>query len=458
MPFGTKPDPAQGAPIDFNRVYDAAIRPGVVAAGMEPIRADEEELGGIIHKAMFERLLLCEFAVADLTTSNANVLYELGIRHAARPRSTLTLFAAHKPLPFDVNLLRTVRYDLGGDNTLSDEEAYALRDTIAEQLTALRARARTDPGVDSPLFQMIDGWRPRLPSPAASQLFLAQARSTEELNRRLRDVRAAAMDGAGREHAAQELAQLRADAGAAEGVDVSVRVGLMLAYRALEDWAGMIQAHGELPEELASQPAVLQQLAFAHNRRADATGSLADRGRALDILRELEVTRGPTAETSGLIGRIYKSQWRRAVDEGKSTLAQGLLEQAIEAYVRGFETDWRDVYPGVNAATLLDVEGSPESTARKDRMLPVVQFAADQRIRSPRPGYWDWATQLELAVLAREQEKARAYLSKALAAVEESWEPESTASNLRMVAGARAARGESTGWVQSLVDELDPGG
>eukprot|EP01031_Cornospumella_fuschlensis_P049371 gene49371-60437_t len=31
--------------------------------------------GGLIHKPMYERLILCEFAVADLTTANANVFY-----------------------------------------------------------------------------------------------------------------------------------------------------------------------------------------------------------------------------------------------------------------------------------------------------------------------------------------------------------------------------------------------
>src|SRR3712207_6927919 len=93
MPFGSKPDLTGGPDIDFDRVYAMAIRPGITDAGMVPIRADEEKLGGIIHKAMFERLLVCDFAVADLTTSNANVLYELGVRHAARPRTTLTVYA-----------------------------------------------------------------------------------------------------------------------------------------------------------------------------------------------------------------------------------------------------------------------------------------------------------------------------------------------------------------------------
>ena len=42
---------------------------------------------------MFERLVLCEYAIADLTTANANVFYELGVRHAAKPHHTLLLFA-----------------------------------------------------------------------------------------------------------------------------------------------------------------------------------------------------------------------------------------------------------------------------------------------------------------------------------------------------------------------------
>ena len=117
MPFGSKPDPSGGPNINFDRIYKEAIKPGVEDAGMFPVRADEEKLGGIIHRQMFERLLVCEFAVADLTTSNPNVLYELGIRHAARPRTTLTIYAASSPLPFDVNLLRTQPYQLEAQMT-----------------------------------------------------------------------------------------------------------------------------------------------------------------------------------------------------------------------------------------------------------------------------------------------------------------------------------------------------
>ena len=101
MPFGTKLD-ASGSPVQFDLVYKDVIAPAIAAAGMQPIRADEEMTGGIIHKPMFERLLLCEYAVADLTTSNANVFYELGVRHAVRPYTTVLIYAGSSRLPFDV--------------------------------------------------------------------------------------------------------------------------------------------------------------------------------------------------------------------------------------------------------------------------------------------------------------------------------------------------------------------
>lgn len=55
MPFGRKTD-ENGRVIDFDRVYSEIIRTAVQAADLEPIRADEEMMGGFIHKPMFERL------------------------------------------------------------------------------------------------------------------------------------------------------------------------------------------------------------------------------------------------------------------------------------------------------------------------------------------------------------------------------------------------------------------
>ena len=105
MPFGRKTD-AAGRVTNFDSVYQKLIAPAVEQAGLEPIRADEEKIGGTIHKPMYERLLMCDYALADVTSANPNVYYELGIRHALRPRSTVILFAQGTCLPVDIAPLK----------------------------------------------------------------------------------------------------------------------------------------------------------------------------------------------------------------------------------------------------------------------------------------------------------------------------------------------------------------
>ena len=82
------------------------------------MRADEERVGGFVHLAMFERLLLAEIVLADLTLASPNVMYELGIRHATRPRATLSVFARPSQLPFDLSPIRALPYRLGPDGRL----------------------------------------------------------------------------------------------------------------------------------------------------------------------------------------------------------------------------------------------------------------------------------------------------------------------------------------------------
>src|ERR1035438_3529862 len=138
MPFGRKPAPA-GSVIDFDRGYSELIAPAVIEAGLEPLRADEETVGGIIHKPMFERLILCPYAVADLTLANANVFYELGVRHAFRPWSTVPMIAQDNRLPFDVQMLRTVHYILGADGIPDPSRTEQTRHTVAKLLLEARS-------------------------------------------------------------------------------------------------------------------------------------------------------------------------------------------------------------------------------------------------------------------------------------------------------------------------------
>jgi hypothetical protein len=432
MPFGRKSD-GTGTSIDFDAVYELVIAPAIRAAHLEPIRADEEITGGIVHKPMFERLILCEYAVADLTFANANVFYELGVRHAIRPYSTVLLFAAGTRLPFDVELDRGLSYSLGVSGEPSDIE------TARAQLTA-RLEAARDASVDSPVFQLIEGFplidrlktdvfRDQVQYSAVWKERLAQARSLgEEKEERLNAVRAAERD----------LGNLR-------DVETGILIDLFLSYRAVEGYEEMVSLVERMPRPLAKTPLVREQLGLALNR-------LKRRGEAERVLLTLIEERGPSSETYGILGRVYKDQWTDAKRSGETFLAEGLLDKAVNAYLAGFEADWRDAYPGINAVTLMELQDPPD--ARRSQLIPVVSYAVERRLASGQADYWDYATRLELAVLAKDENAAGRALPKALAMVRETWEPKTTANNLTLIREARQQHGDNVPWAEPIEREL----
>jgi hypothetical protein len=427
MPFGVKPD-GRGGSIDFDAVYESLIAPSVAAAGLQPLRADQELVGGIIHKPMFERLILCDYAVADLTTANANVFYELGVRHAVRPYSTVLIAASVGGTPFDLAPDRVLPYDLdsAGVPTASKEDVERLT-------TALRAARKAS--TDSPVFQLVDD----LPTPeidrAKTDIFRDQAAYSATAKRRLAQARAAGADA---------LREAERELGSLEDVEAGITVDLFLSYRATRAWDEMIRLAERMPRPLAETVMVREQLGFALNR-------LGRSEEAEEVLLGVLEQRGPSSETYGLLGRVYKDRW--AAERAHSRVrARGFLRQAVDAYRSGFEADWRDAYPGINAVSLMEIldPGGEE----QQRLVPVVRYAAERRIADGRADYWDHATRLELAVIARAAAEAEEAAADALAAVREPWEPESTANNLRLIREARAEAGEKLDWADGIEDEL----
>jgi len=138
----------------------------------------------------------------------------------------------------------------------------------------------------------------------------------------------------------------------------------------------------------------------------------------------------------------------------RTFLAEGLLEKAVNAYLAGFEADWRDAYPGINAVTLMELQEPPDP--RRSQMIPVVSYAVERRLASGQADYWDYATRLELAVHAKDEGAARRALSTstALAMGRETWEPKSTASNLALIRDAREHHGDDVPWAERIEREL----
>jgi tetratricopeptide (TPR) repeat protein len=206
----------------------------------------------------------------------------------------------------------------------------------------------------------------------------------------------------------------------------------------------MVSLYGRMSRVLQHTRMVQEQLAFAHNR-------LGQSEEAEQILKQTIEKFGPSSETNGLLGRVYKDRWEAAVKAGSRMEARGHLKRAIEAYRSGFEADWRDPYPGINAVTLMELEDKANPVQAD--ILPVVRYAALMRAKS-NGDYWDHATLLELAVLARHADEAEDSCSTALGLVREAFEPETTARNLRLIRETRTARGEDATWIGNIEDDL----
>ncbi|MBS1875477.1 MAG: DUF4071 domain-containing protein [Acidobacteria bacterium] len=430
MPFGRKPAP-DGTLIDFDRVYADVIAPAIEAAGLEPFRADHENAGGIIHKPMFERLILCPFAVADLTLANANVFYELGVRHAFRPYSTVQMIAEGSRLPFDVQMLRTIPYGLGKDGLPDPAKLEGVRKAVARCLDQARDGAK-----DSPIYQLLDGLKPADIAHLKTDVFRDQVAYSNQVRNDLTAARKAGADA---------VRAVDTKLGDVADCDAGVVVDLYLSYRATKAWGDMVALYQRMPPPLQQTVMVREQLAFALNR-------LGQTEEAEKVLLALIAERGPSSETNGLLGRVYKDRWEAAVKAGESFSAKSYLKQAVDAYLKGFETDWRDAYPGVNAVTLMELSNPPD--IRRLKLIHVVRYAVERKIENGRPDYWDYATLIELAVIESNEVEAEMWLGDALNAIREKWEPETTVRNLRLIRERREAAGTQPAWANAIEKEL----
>jgi hypothetical protein len=139
MPFQTKVD-RDGRPIDFEEVFSDIIKPAVESAGLSCEKADSEPVSGLIHNKMINSILRADVVIADTTTTNANVFYELGIRHTARPSGTIIICRRGTTPPFDTNGMLYLEYvtDRNDPAFLRSQQA------ISAAMVAAVSQRRTD--------------------------------------------------------------------------------------------------------------------------------------------------------------------------------------------------------------------------------------------------------------------------------------------------------------------------
>ncbi|CAE6872317.1 tetratricopeptide repeat-containing protein [Paraburkholderia domus] len=309
MGFGKKTDYETGRTLDLNATYGEIIKPAALEAGLRCIRADEVMNSGHIDLQMYEMLLRADLVIADISTGNANALYELGVRHALRRFSTIIMKESKGRLYFDLDHVNTFSYDHLGEDIGAGEARRAkaaLRDLI-ENLIA-------EPRPDSPVYTFI----PRLIQPRLSD------EQFEELVQRT-------------EENEEQFASL-------------VRSGEQ-ALR--EDRFGDAVRDFSIVADMKSGDAyLLQQLALATYKGKEPS-PIAALVNALKIINTLNPETSNDPETLGIAGAIHKRLWTITNDRAE-------LEVAMIYYGRGFEIR-KDYYNGENFALCLSYRATIET-------------------------------------------------------------------------------------------------
>jgi hypothetical protein len=364
MGFGVKVDYKSNRSLDLDKTYKI-IKRAVDGAGLECIRADDIVHSGVIDKPMYENLLEADVAIADLSTSNENAIYELGVRHALKPRTTIVIAEKQFKFPFDLGHIVIRHYEHLGTG-IDYDEAVRLENELTQAIRTISA----GDNVDSPVYTF-------LPDLAQPMLRIAAA-----------------------------LAAPSPPAAAA--VDNPTFTVLLDAFRAARKKGDFLLAKTyveKLRESRKDDPYLIQQHALAtyKSRQPNAVDALKE---AKQILDALHPRTSGDVETLGLWGAIHKRLWEETADRAS-------LDEGVWAYERAFIMKL-DYYTGINCAFMLDdrarIQTDPaESTADhviasriRRRLLEIVDGALNAmpkdgsgKVQDVQEWYWLEATRVE---------------------------------------------------------------
>lgn len=406
MPFGKKKG-GDGSLYDFNSIYKTLIKPALEEAGFEPFRADEETTSGDILTDMFQELLLADLCLCDLSIDNANVYYELGIRHAFRKRGVVHIQAGRAYMPFDIFNVRTLPYHITAEGI--PDPAFIKTDIQAIARMTRDTWASDRDTVHSPIFNLLTGLkepeRRALRTPLATGFW----REYNEWKERV------------------TVAQRQK------------RIGdILLLTEEIQNPLIKEEAIGEAG--LALKNMGRNELALAQYRkglevnsgnltfRREEAFNLNRLGRVDEAIVKLEnlLNDFPNdSEAISYLGRIYKEMWadswKNISDKAKRMKtafdSYHWLIKAADIYMKGFHIDLNNTYPGVNALTLctialhladkFDDKKDPDpDIARIREALPELRgaliFGLEAKAEDDKVDYWTLISLADLRVLTAE--------------------------------------------------------
>lgn len=353
MGFGKKTDLSTGKTLDLDKTYKNIIRPAVEKAGLKCVRADEIQDSGLIDKSMYALLMHADLVVADISTYNPNAIYELGVRHAVRPFSTIIIKEQEGMIPFDLNHNRIFHYAHLGDD-IGVDEAERCQESLATMIESLLKNNT----IDSPLYDYIKDIEPPQLTKKEYQRIIGDLSDRED----------------------------------------SIFATSERATHCMEESnfteAAKLWHKAEILVPNESYFTQQHALARYKSKVPSEISALTD---ALQIIEKLDPdneTNDP--ETLGLTGAIYKRLWHVTNDKE-------YLKRAIDYYSKGFQIR-RDYYNGENYALCLNIAASIEEdpeekvfykiAAKKAReeILEVLAYLLDEDESTESVNKWPYAT------------------------------------------------------------------
>jgi MAP3K TRAFs-binding domain len=372
MPFGIKPYPDRGwRKYDADLTYHRVMLPALIDAGLQPMRADTDALLEVIDHTMLREINRAPVMLVDLAMLNANVMWELGVRHAWRSSGTILMAPEWVRAPFDIQRVPVNAYRRGA-RTIQETELVSTIGILQELLQAIAERR-----IDSPIFANVEGLEDvDIPETAndvlddtAGSLLVDATRASD-----LGDV----------ETLTSLVSKIQGHPDLSDGARTALpeQIGLSLVGLDAYPQARAILAPLAQADRAFERRRLQEQYAHTLIRSADLDDDERHLELAERILRAVLQRHGPGGETLGLLGSAFKRRVERAVSDNQLP-DPGHVERAIQAYVRGMEADPGDHYPGINAVALLRLRaqhfgGTEDDATRARELIPVVRFAVQR--------------------------------------------------------------------------------
>jgi hypothetical protein len=355
-PFGTQKE------IDFDEVAEKLIAPALDAIGAEGRETLDIVESGNIRADMFRRLLTADIVVADLSIHNANVFYELGIRHALRNHGTVMLRCDAEKFPFD---LQTDRYFV-----YKKEDPAASLDGLVKTLRrTIEAAKKDSKAKDSPVFSLL----PALREQDSSIFNLVPQDFAGDV------ARAAAAERAG------DLALFSYEVKGLEW-EIGGWRSVGVAQFKLKSWVGAKVTWERVRALEANDPEANLRLGTVYERLGDLLLSTT----ALEGVRDNpDAKPADRAEAYSLLARNAKTRWRgdwegaQPEERAAAALRSPHLPDAFENYERAFYEDLNHFYSGLNALAMVKVmlglaEALPDVWAERFRKASKAEEALEE--------------------------------------------------------------------------------